>query len=195
MNKVEVEIREDLGSALRDVEKMRGLIHEIIEKEFRKEAVKAWVRHELEEVVGTIIWRATDTIANSILNEIREKIGNIDKLKREVIEEVSDRIYSKISLEDYFTSREIKDRVNEKISSNVGREVKLMIDRELEIYRAKVREEIEKSLPDIKKELNKILESNLGEIVVRQIGILLDEVRHLKEDIRRIEERLRSIKI
>ena len=195
MNKVEVEIREDLGSALRDVEKMRGLIHEIIEKEFRKEAVKAWVRHELEEVVGTIIWRATDTIANSILNEIREKIGNIDKLKREVIEEVSDRIYSKISLEDYFTSREIKDRVNEKISSNVARKVELMIDRELETYRAKVREVIEKSLPDIKKELNKILESNLGEIVVRQIGILLDEVRHLKEDIRRIEERLRSIKI
>jgi len=195
MNKVEVEIGGDLGSALGDVEKMREIIHEVIEKEFRKEAVKAWVRHELEEVVGTIIWRATDRVAKSILNEIMEKIGSVDELKREVIEEVSDRIYSRISLEDYFTSREIKDRVNEKISSNVGREVKLMIDRELEIYRAKVREEIEKSLPDIKKELNKILESNLGEIVVRQIGILLDEVRHLKEDIHRIEERLRSIKI
>jgi hypothetical protein len=189
----------DLIGAFQEMEKMRAQIRDAVRTEFEQGAVKAWVRHELEEILGHIIWRHVNSIAGRIIAGVEEtietklKLGDltVKEAKVKAVEIIADKIVTEMNLKSYYTqselNAEIKKMTKEKIANAVEKHIaNIVVAPTMEEMRAEVRAQ----LPNIKQAVQDMLKTQFGEMVIRQLSILLDQLTGINENIRGLNERM-----
>ena len=180
-----------MQQVLESVERMRELIHEAIKKEFEKDAVRMWVKHELEEVIGHIIWKSVNGLAENIISNVKKEIKealDVKEIKNQIVTELANKIYKQLDPKDIWKYRNLELEIRSTLDGIVSKEVTAMVKEKLENYEKEIDKQIQESLPNIKQKLDELLNSNFGEIVVKQLGILLDQIKYLAERVKELEK-------
>ena len=178
---------------IEQVNALRREIHRAVRKEFKRRAVRCWVRHELEEILGNIIYNNVDWIAERIVDEVTKKLkDDLKDIEEKIIKDVSEYVKNKLDLDSYISRERIKERIDDMIEIEVKRRILFGIEDKINDL---VEKEFENYKPLIKEKIEKMSDTMIAELVIKQLSIVLDEVRMLKDEVFRIKSNMTSMNL
>ena len=171
----------ELDGALVLDKELRVILHQQIVDEFAEPNIRAWVRHELEEIIGGLIWRIRDRILDAILKKVEEAVleKGIESSIRGMAEE------------------EIRVKVEEILDSRKGEIAQSAVQKVVQRNEIKIEEvvseELEKQRPKIEEKVNEYLSRGESAIVRHEVSLMLDKYNDLDILVRKIQRQVEDL--
>ena len=166
----------ELDGALVLDKELREILHQQIADEFAKPNIRALVKHELEEIIGGLIWRVRNRILDALLKKVEEAV-----LKKGIVESTIRGV----------AEEEIRVKVEEILDSRKGEIAQSAVQKVIQRNEIKIEEvvseELEKQRPKIEEKVNEYLNQGESAIVRHEVSLLLDRYNGLDMLIRGIQ--------